>query len=209
MKYIALLCTFCISGFAAARNSPVTDGIDPRFTVVVQQGQPALDDATQRAMEKELQRIFRPSGTRVDVATPDLAEHPEFGTNVVVARIIGRCEVPAMPPVGPHRADTLGRTLVTDGRILPFVELDCNQIAGAVRASLLRLPREGRAPGFGRALARVLAHEIYHVLAGTWRHSPEGIACESLSGDDLTAERLDFRYEDFESMGILPFLGTN
>ncbi len=53
---------------------------------------------------------------------------------------------------------------------------------------------------FGRALARVLAHELYHVLAKTHSHTGQGIADKSLSGAQLISERLELNQAELERM---------
>jgi hypothetical protein len=41
----------------------------------------------------------------------------------------------------------------------------------------------------GRALGRVLAHELYHILSGTKRHSARGLAKASFAVDELISDR--------------------
>ena len=53
---------------------------------------------------------------------------------------------------------------------------------------------------FGRAVARVVAHELYHILGRTCSHGHSGIARHSLSGQDLVAERLHFDGRDVERL---------
>lgn len=43
-----------------------------------------------------------------------------------------------------------------------------------------------------RALARVLAHEIFHIISNEREHGAGGVFQAALSGRDLIAERLDF-----------------
>ena len=43
----------------------------------------------------------------------------------------------------------------------------------------------------GRALARVAAHEIYHIVAQTPEHEKSGLAKANLSSQELTANRLE------------------
>jgi hypothetical protein len=43
---------------------------------------------------------------------------------------------------------------------------------------------------FGRALGRVVAHELIHMISGSAIHSHEGIARSAFSRNDLTTERL-------------------
>lgn len=45
---------------------------------------------------------------------------------------------------------------------------------------------------FGRALARLIAHEIYYVLAQTTGHPDSGVAKPWFSLNDLTIGRFDF-----------------
>ena len=45
---------------------------------------------------------------------------------------------------------------------------------------------------FGRALGRVVAHELYHMLTNTGKHGKSGIARDSLSAQQLIGETLDF-----------------
>jgi hypothetical protein len=43
---------------------------------------------------------------------------------------------------------------------------------------------------FGRALGRVLAHELVHVLTGSEAHGREGVQRAALSGKDLISSAL-------------------
>ncbi len=53
---------------------------------------------------------------------------------------------------------------------------------------------------FGRAIARVLAHELYHVLAGTVSHSRQGVAQRALSGSQLVSDQLELNPEELDLM---------
>jgi hypothetical protein len=50
----------------------------------------------------------------------------------------------------------------------------------------------------GRALARVIGHELYHILARTCQHPNAGLAKAAFSLDDLTAPGMNF---DATSLG--------
>lgn len=185
-------------------------GDTPTTISVVVESSVRLQDSLLASMERELQRIFAPSDTQIEMILPQERDaHAVFDSEVIVMRVRGRCELGPMPPLHAHRPDMLGRTFVTDGVILPFVELDCRQISGALRQRLAGAREEARPAMLGLAMARVLAHEIYHVLARTSAHSPYGIAAETMNPDQMVGERLDFRYEDFERMGLLPAMGTH
>jgi hypothetical protein len=53
-------------------------------------------------------------------------------------------------------------------------------------------PRAQREYTYGRAIARLLAHEIYHIVAQTREHTRAGIAKEHFSANDLLAEHFEF-----------------
>jgi hypothetical protein len=44
----------------------------------------------------------------------------------------------------------------------------------------------------GRALARVIAHELYHIITGTTDHHATGVAKAAFSARDLTDARFEF-----------------
>jgi len=179
------------------------------FSVLVEDSV-SLDEILLREMDRELRRIFKPSDATVDIVLPhERNAHAVFDTEVIVMRVAGRCEFGPMPPLKVHRADALGRTFVTDGVILPFVELDCRQISGALRSRLAAASADRRPAILGRAIARVLAHEIYHVLARTSSHSAHGIAAETMSVNKMVADHLDFCYEDFEEMRLASPMATH
>jgi hypothetical protein len=54
----------------------------------------------------------------------------------------------------------------------------------------------------GRAMARVLAHEIWHITGNLHSHGKRGIAARSLTGAQLISDRLDFdRHDTLVLMG--------
>jgi hypothetical protein len=91
----------------------------------------------------------------------------------------------------------LGWTHVSDGQILPFTDVSCDRIREFVQSGLLTYRAEDREEKYGRALGRVLAHELYHIFANTTRHGSVGVAKESYNVQDLLAN--DFRFEAKES----------
>ena len=53
---------------------------------------------------------------------------------------------------------------------------------------------------FGRALARVAAHEIYHIVAQTTEHQERGVAKAAFSVRDLMSARFDLDIWSIERM---------
>lgn len=207
--WILALIVFATGALSAPKDIPFRPDFGPDVSVLAESATP-LEPAVARAMERELRRIFGPSDTRVEIVFDrDRNAHTVYDSQVIMMRVKGRCALGPATAGYSHKPDTLGRTFITDGAVLPFVELDCRQISGAIRQRLATAPAGERPVLLGRALARVLAHEIYHVLAATMTHSATGIAAETMSAEQLACERHDFQPEDFIHMGLLPVLGTH
>lgn len=101
---------------------------------------------------------------------------------LVVVRFRGRCvSRPAVASLEDSMpfADTvtLAFTPVTEGRVLPYSEVDCDQ---------LRKSLGGRAAAFGRALGIVVAHELEHILGNSGEHAKVGWMRRALDWKDLT-----------------------
>jgi len=116
-------------------------------------------------------------------------------SNLVVVDFDGDCNAPATPSTNAAPASSgqrLAYAAVQDGAIAPFVRVDC----GAVRATLASLA-DREAPArrsylYGRAIGRLIAHELYHVLARTQDHAPAGVGKPCFTAADLVAERFLF-----------------
>jgi hypothetical protein len=83
------------------------------------------------------------------------------------------------------RGGPLGWTSMSEGRILPFIGIDCDQVKTALKAS--DTWRHSLIPAglLGRALGRVALHEIYHVLSERKHHDAEGLFKARYSAADL------------------------
>ncbi|HAX42935.1 MAG TPA: hypothetical protein DCY80_10315 [Solibacterales bacterium] len=102
---------------------------------------------------------------------------------LIMIRLAGTCSTHAQTPDPPHPGP-LGITHISDGHILPFVEADCGRILLAA-TRLRNHPFRLSAHNFGRALARVIAHEIGHVLSESEEHDHHGLSKASLSPAEL------------------------
>jgi len=125
---------------------------------------------------------------------------------VAVASFDGNCSadelMPLRPTTGVSRAfgDTaLGR----DRQVQPFFHVDCDHIIRTLRPSLDHFSVPMRRVIFGRALARVITHELYHIIARTTEHAESGVAKPSFSSEDLMTERFDFSHASIERLLVL------
>ena len=143
-------------------------------------------------LKQELASILKDTNIRVDWRERNQVGSSESFDNLVVVKFRGVCQIDAASDSDPQPGP-LAFTHRSDGVILPFSEVECDR----VRSSLRRVRSD---IVFGRALARVLAHELYHVLAGTETHSPQGITQRALTGSDLGGDRLELSQDELTRM---------
>lgn len=146
-------------------------------------------------MNRELAILMQHAGFRIiglhgnDQSPSDEAAH------VIVVDLRGACAVPnsrfgSAGPIPP--ALSLASSAVADGKVLPFSWVDCSALNRFLGPAISRQTAQDQAYIYGRSMARLLAHEFYHVLAQTGDHTQAGICKASFSRADLLADRFDF-----------------
>jgi hypothetical protein len=147
------------------------------LTVFLKGTSPALDSA-----RVEVARLMQPAGFSVE--WKDIAER-RIGADysrLVVVELKGVCS----PGQAVGEAGSLASTAVVDGKVLPFSVVHCDSLHKAMSAANPGLKL------FGRALGRVIAHELYHMLVQTKEHAATGVSKSCFGISDLMAERFDF-----------------
>jgi hypothetical protein len=167
-------------------------------------GSPAehLDSTTFHELQRETQRLLAPAAIEV---VWHQAEEQKFD-RVAVATFDGDCSVAELPRLtaGNRSTRAFGDTAVgKDWQVQPFFHLNCAQVIRTLRPSLEHLSVPMRNLIFGRALARVIAHELYHIVAQTTDHAEAGVAKPSFSSEDLMTERFDFSHASLERLLLL------
>jgi hypothetical protein len=94
----------------------------------------------------------------------------------------------------------LGWTHMSDGVILPFSDVDCGRIRSFIQKSIRKQDPLDREVILGRAIGRVLAHELYHVLANTEQHGTCGVGRAVYSVQELLSS--DFQFEHRNSLAL-------
>jgi hypothetical protein len=178
----------------AATLSPVLAQHQPNVGIFMQFDASPGAASIVTAMESEVDRLFEPSGLALTWHLTGDQRTSEGYSRLAVVRFKGRCsaELAALNQSGVFSGGgihTLGSTQVSDGRVLPYTEVRCDE----VRKALAFLgPGAGiaeRQLALGRALGRVLAHELYHILANAKTHASHGLAHAVEPLDDLVSPK--------------------
>jgi len=148
-----------------------------------------------KALQDEVVSIMAPIGIRFEWRDLGKTGGHEVSAELAVVTFKGRCDAAGLLTRSKFEG-ALGWTHVSDGQILPFTDVSCDRVREFVQTGLLAFRVEDREAKYGRALGRVLAHELYHIFANTLRHG-SGVAKESYSVQDLLAD--DFQFEAKET----------
>ena len=152
------------------------------------------------AMKKEVDKILKPSGVSLDWRLAGESHGDEAFSGLVVLKFKGKCKVEnwTVAAVGaPGEEFALGDTKVANGHVLPFTEVKCDEVKRALAYVRPEANVRERQKAFGVALGRVVAHELYHILARTTTHATHGLAKASESLQDLiTVANMGFQAED-------------
>jgi len=172
---------FLIAGLAA----PLSAASDPSshsILTVVLDFQGPYSRTVVKEMERETATILRSTGVLLDwrIAGED---SPQTEHDLVVMTFAGVCDY-GQEPVdrGPG---PLGLTRMADGAMQPFGEVECDRVVNSVHNAM---PHSGYARGnllIGRAVGRVVAHELVHMLTKSTEHGADGVERTALTGAEL------------------------
>jgi hypothetical protein len=155
--------------------------------------------AVLEALENEVADILAPAGMHLEWRSLAKVRGDEVSAELAVVKFKGRCDATALSLHNPEPG-ALGWTHISDGVILPFSDVDCGRIREFLRNGLMRLPARVRQQALGRAVGRVLAHELYHIFTKTTHHSAAGVAKSAYSVGDLLSE--DFKLQELDSQAL-------
>lgn len=128
------------------------------------------------AMERELGRIMNSANLRLRWLLPENSDGKQSFARAMVFTFHGSCRAIAgeRGAVAVSQRVTLAETLGNGAALLPYSEMNCDGLRGFLSAD--GPPAAGAESRLGFAMARVLAHEMYHVLLQTRAHGRSGIA---------------------------------
>jgi len=194
--YARLLAAFCLVHLAVGCLLGSSDD-QPETPLVVYLSGSAQPQRSVDYMKLELGHLMRTAGYRVEWSDA----HPSTDSVLIVVRLRGACEVNETLPAKPG---PLASTAVADGRILPFSSVDCDSLTQLLAPQLASQSLARRDFLYGRAMARVVAHEIYHILLDTSDHSREGVARACFTAADLLRENFEFEQNTLARLRVIP-----
>lgn len=154
------------------------------------------------AMKKEVDELLKPSGVSLDWQLTSENRGDQAFADLVVLKFKGVCKadgtydpVNAFGSIGETAA--LGSTKVENGRVLPYSEVQCDEVRKALSYLAPGAGQPERQRALGVAMGRVVAHEMYHILARTTTHAEKGLAKASHSLEDLiSSEKMAFAADE-------------
>jgi len=157
------------------------------------QSEPSAETLTQ--MKHEISAIMKPAGLDFDWRMMKDRQTGESFRDLVVLNFKGHCQtaLPTYDELGPIAASqTLAFSHVSEGHVLPFGEVECDTIRSYIALNVAAAQPKEREGLLGRALGRVVAHEMYHMLASTTDHAEGGVARSFHTRKDLTDPEFHF-----------------
>ncbi len=184
---------FCLS--ARAEGLPE---LTAPLTLVISLERP-LPAETEAEMHREMDKLMSQASIRVEWRQlSDFSAGTEVH-DLVLVKFRGTCRIQATPVFLDERGP-MAFTHTSDGEVLPFSEVLCDRVGVAAHSAMAGGEFGHRDELLGRALARVLAHELYHIKGKCNEHGRSGVARKALTGRELISRTFDFDPADARRM---------
>jgi hypothetical protein len=182
------LAMFALIPISAAASDPAANSI----TIYLKSG--AADVAAVSYMERELSGLMQTANYRLEWVNASAAIPDVTNGQLIVLALTGDCTVRrgANESSEDLAIESLASTPVSDGEILPFSTLHCDTLNRVIGGAIAAASDQRRPWLYGRAMARLAAHELYHVLTNRRDHSQEGVSKPCFSARDLLADHFEF-----------------
>jgi hypothetical protein len=186
MRLVAIFFALGIRLFA----TPAPFDLEQNVTVVVEFEKP-YSTASVAALRHELRALFEPTGVRIDLQLKDELPPGQEFNELVIFKMKGACTMTPLP-IGAvlDERGPLAMTYTSNGEVLHFGEVECDQVRRSLQRILGRGYPERHQSAFGAALGRIMAHEMYHMIANAKQHTGGGVTKRSLSAEELLSDEL-------------------
>jgi hypothetical protein len=191
-RLLAILICLWVADPRFGRADPVSS---PGHEIVVYLKSDA-DQPSQpiQEMKREADALMTTAGYTISWRMLGSSPRDASEAPLAVIELRGVCEAPqpAAPVDSLTGGTSLASTAVADGKVLPYSQLECENLTRLLAAALAKEAADKRNYLYGRAMGRLVAHELFHVLIGTRDHETSGIAKRSFSAKDALAEHFEF-----------------
>jgi hypothetical protein len=148
-------------------------------------------------MKHEFAGIMKDSPLRFDFQSRGQAEQSDSSGALLIVKFKGKCVFEPAPYLLDERGP-MAFTYSTNGSVQPFSEVECDRVTRTMRTAMSGGDFAKADLLLGRALGRVLAHEVVHILTNSGRHGTTGVARTALSGSQLIAPELALDPDDLQ-----------
>lgn len=191
---ICVVLTVCLVFVMAATS---THSIPSGLTVILD-FRGAHSDPSIVEMERESGDILKTTGLKLDWRLRDQTAGQTY-PDLVVMTFNGSCKFSQTPRVY-DELGPLASTKTTDHVIQSFGEVDCDHVISAARSAMFGRDFAHADMLVGRALGRVVVHEIVHMLTNSAKHGHDGVFEAALSGRQLIAPSLPLSAMDVDRL---------
>jgi hypothetical protein len=198
-RLLALFGLLCVSTSMGRSESSLPAGSEVE---VYLKGDTGSSPEVLGEMTRELAALMQRAGFRVLWRHPNDQSPSGGAAHLIMVELRGTCAVPPLynSPEPLPSSLALASSAVVDGKVLPFTWVDCAALNRFLGPAISSQSEADQAYTYGRSMARLLAHEFYHVLAQTDDHTQTGISKARFSTTDLLAEHFDFEATALERL---------
>ena len=191
---IAVAC-LSVAQLALADQPPIENKKTVTLVVAFDESRAPLEVV--EALKSELAEIWRGEAVKLDWRPLESLKPGESFSDLVVVHFKGDCHLHPINPFliderGPQGPVALAYSSTVNGEVQPFSSVLCDRVNRSVASAMSPAQEKTGNSLYGRALGRVVSHELYHILNQTRDHDREGLAKKSLTGKQLIAPKFGF-----------------
>ncbi|HLH44037.1 MAG TPA: hypothetical protein VKV74_13700 [Bryobacteraceae bacterium] len=144
-------------------------------------------------MKREASALLEPAGYTLTWRNLSNSAGEVVDVSLVVVELRGVCRAPGRGEQLPLllKPASLASTSVVNGDVLPFSWLECGILSRMLSPALIATENR-RDYLYGRAMGRLIGHELFHILTNTRQHDSGGVAKPYFSAQDLLGEHFEF-----------------
>jgi hypothetical protein len=155
----------------------------------------AITPSVSSEIKQEVGHLMQSASIHVEWRDPAVDRGGMENDYLVVIRMRGSCHSPEPSTRFEHAVSgtfPLASSAVADGVILPFGDVDCAALNSFLGPSLWKESDRVRDFEYARAVARLMAHELYHIVGQTSVHAHTGVAKPEFTVAELLGDRFEF-----------------